>query len=67
MKRHLTIAIDANRVTCGECYGQHKNSDNLAICLVFGSYLKGYRLDAKWDAPFRRCAPCLAAEREGRE
>lgn len=57
-RRTLQIHIDANRVTCGKCE-LVSAADN---CRVFHAPLQ--RVDRGEHVTFRRCAPCLAAERE---
>lgn len=65
MTRHLTIAIDANRVTCGKCEWlrdvTEPNWVPRASCDLFLAHM------GKGHSGFRRCAPCLAAEREAGE
>ena len=60
MKRHLQITIDANRVTCGKC--EHRSQPiaggNCYCPAFYGAWLPPYR------DTYRRCAPCLAAEKE---
>lgn len=62
MKRTLAVVIDANRVTCGKCknltdYGELYSN---AHCSVFLASMEWF---TDKPAGFRRCAPCLAAEK----
>lgn len=68
-RRTLTIVIDANRVTCGKCVWvtavRRAHACNpSATCMLFCDYLPGYKRATAANGLFRRCAPCLAAERE---
>ena len=62
MKRTLTIHIDANRVTCGECDYTDAYCGR-PYCQLFLSEALGYT-DRFNESTWQRCAPCLAAERE---
>lgn len=61
-RRTLTIVIDANRVTCGECeyLKQWRGVRYHADCNLFRY---GITVGSEYGK-FRRCAQCLAAERE---
>lgn len=71
MKRTLAIVIDANRVTCGKC--EHVDGwsryDGQSQCAIFRGEVLRYTRGHWWrkDRIVRRCAPCLAAEREARK
>jgi hypothetical protein len=69
MKRHLTIAIDANRVTCDPCkwFLPWPSDWTKATCRLFKEDLQaeGETIDGLNN--YARCAPCLAAEREAGE
>ena len=58
MKRTLQITIDANRVTCGKC---RLRSSAGPWCNLFDAPLYEHNEGVRG---LRRCAPCLAAERE---
>lgn len=59
MKRHLTITIDANRVTCGKC-----EQLGLSAWAIDGA-CKLFRVDLAVNGrSFVRCALCLAAEKD---
>ena len=60
MKRHLHIAIDANRVTCGKCDFVRWRSPVMYDCAAFRQRLMKEAPGDDW----LRCAQCLAAERE---
>lgn len=72
MKRTLQIHIDANRVTCGKCQKRGLTRHVSACkpssyCETFYEWLPGYKRGTAANGLFRRCAPCLAAEREARK
>lgn len=67
-RRHLRIAIDANRVTCGRCvfrgsYRREYACNASSVCSLYGEYLPGYKRADNYNGLFPRCAPCLKAER----
>lgn len=57
MKRTLTIAIDANRVTCGRC-----RYVNGLWCDAFNRVLQASPPAPNLTMHLQRCDPCLAAE-----
>lgn len=60
MKRRLTIHIDANQVTCGEC--EHRRFNLCQLFNVRGLEWQAVKGTGAQCLVPRRCAPCLAAE-----
>lgn len=65
-RRTLTIAIDANRVTCGKCEHVQDTDDGHFCGLFVEQELREYYADIEPGSSaydVERCAPCIAAEK----